>query len=175
MAELIRRSEPLLARWDPLEMVRDLAAWDPFQRLDVGARTFTPSLEICETPNAFVFRADLPGVKEEDLDISVTGNRLTISGKREEEQREEGEQFYAVERSFGSFSRTFALPEGCDLDHVEAELKNGVLTVVIPKGEQAKAKRISLEGFKQGVKESVKEIKEKVAEIKEKVSEKLHS
>ena len=95
MAELVRRSEldPSLTRWDPLlwdpfEMMRDLSTWDPFQRMLApwsGRDRFVPSFEVRETPDSYLFKADLPGVKEEDLDISVTGNRLTITGKRQED------------------------------------------------------------------------------------------
>ena len=67
-----------------------------------------------ETKDAYVFRADLPGVKDEDLEISLTGNRLTVSGHREQEKREQSETYYATERAYGSFSRTFTLPDGTD-------------------------------------------------------------
>jgi HSP20 family protein len=188
MADLSRRreAEPRLTRWDPLEVMRDLESWDPLQQIEriftpvlAGQRMFSPSFDVRETPDAYIFKADLPGIKEEDVDILLTGNRLTIRGKREQEERQEGEQYYAVERSYGSFTRTFTLPEGCDLDHVKAELRGGVLTVVVPKSEHAKPKRISLQGLKEGLKgitEGLKEgVKEGVKEIKEKVSEKLAS
>ncbi len=185
MAELVRRSEldPSLTRWDPLlwdpfEMMRDLSTWDPFQRMLApwsGRDRFVPSFEVRETPDSYLFKADLPGVKEEDLDISVTGNRLTITGKRQEEERQEGETYYAVERSYGSFSRTFTLPEGCDLDHVKAELNQGVLTLVVPKKEAIKSKHISLRTLKEGIKEGVENIKESVESLKEKVAGKVRS
>jgi HSP20 family protein len=177
MADLSRKreTEPRVTRWDPFE--------DPFQQIEriftptvlAGERMFSPSFDVRETPDAYIFKTDLPGVKEEDLEISLTGNRLTIRGKREQEQRQEGDQFYAVECSYGSFTRTFTLPEGSDLDHVRAELKNGVLTLVVPKSEHSKPKRISLQGLKEGLKEITEGVKESVKEIKEKVSEKLAS
>lgn len=167
MAELIRRSEvdPSLTRWDPLlldpfEMMRELTTWDPFQRVFApwaGRDEFVPNFEVRETPDSYVFKADLPGIKEEDIEISVTGNRLTVSGERQQEERREGETYYAVERSYGSFSRTFTLPAGCDLDHVKAELKEGVLTLVVPKKEATQPKRISLKRISlQSVKEGIK-------------------
>ncbi len=188
MAELVRRSEvdPSLTRWDPLlwdpfEMVRDLSTWDPFQRVLApwaGRDQFVPSFEVRETPDSYVFKADLPGVKEEDIEISVTGNRLTVSGKRQQEERQEGETYYAVERSYGSFSRTFTLPEGCDLDHVKAELKEGVLALVVPKKEATRPKRISLkrislQSVKEGIKESVESLKEGVKESVEGLKERV--
>lgn len=86
----------------------------------------------------------MPGVKESDLELSLTGNRLTISGKREEEKKEQDERWYAYERSYGSFSRTFTLPQGVDSERVGAELKDGVLRVSIPKKPEMKPKKIEL-------------------------------
>ena len=93
-----------------------------------------------ETKEGFQFKADLPGLKESDLDVSVSGNRLTVSGKREEEKHDKSDTHFSYERSFGSFSRTCSLPEGADLNGVVAELKGGVLTMLVPKraGEQSK-------------------------------------
>ncbi|HLL55308.1 MAG TPA: HSP20 family small heat-shock protein, partial [Myxococcaceae bacterium] len=136
-------------RFDPFEMMRDMLRWDPFQEMQRwgGAGggeglVFTPSFEVKETKDSYVFKADLPGIKEGDLDISLTGNRLTISGKREEEKRDEGEQFFTYERSYGSFSRSFTLPGGVDVEHVNADLKDGVLSVVVPKKPEVQPKRI---------------------------------
>ncbi len=150
MANLIRRSEagaPLASRWaDPFEMMRDLMRWDPFAELGaVGPEVgFVPSFEVKETKEAYVFKADLPGIQESDLDISLTGNRLTVSGKREEEKREEDDRYFAFERSYGGFSRSFTLPEGVDLEHAEAGLTNGVLTVTLPKKPEVKPKKIEV-------------------------------
>ncbi len=152
MANLIRRhgsgaSTALPARYtDPFEMMRDLMRWDPFAELGAGRTEmgFVPSFEVKETSDAYMFKADLPGIKDEDLEISLTGNRLTVSGKREEEQRNEEDRFYAYERSYGSFSRSFTLPEGVDPDHAEAGLSQGVLTVSVPKKPEVKPKRIEV-------------------------------
>ncbi|HEX2881841.1 MAG TPA: Hsp20/alpha crystallin family protein, partial [Polyangiaceae bacterium] len=86
-----------------------------------------------EKPEAFVLKADLPGVKTDDLDVQANGNRITVSGKREEEKEEKGATEYRMERSYGSFSRSFALPEAIDSSKVNAELKDGVLTLTVPK------------------------------------------
>jgi HSP20 family protein len=103
-----------------------------------------------ETKDAYVFKADLPGIREEDLDISLTGNRLTVSGKREEEKREEDDRFYAYERSYGSFSRSFTLPEGIDVEHAQADLNDGVLTVSVPKKPEVKPKKIEVKKLRSG-------------------------
>lgn len=153
MANIVRRgeSQPTTARgeWDPFRMMRELLRWDPFSEMAPmwGERAaFSPSFEVKETGNEYVFKADLPGVKEEDIDISVTGNRLTVSGHREAEERQDGETYFTVERSYGAFTRAFTLPEGVDADHVQAELKNGVLTLVLPKRPELQPKKINLKG-----------------------------
>jgi HSP20 family protein len=149
MANLIRRGEaPVERRWDPFEMMREMMAWDPFRELGgpLGrAEAFVPSFDVKETKDGYVFKADLPGVKEKDLEISLTGNRLTVSGHREEERKqEEEERYYAYERSSGTFTRSFTLPEGIDPDSASAELKEGVLTLHLSKRPEVKAKRIEL-------------------------------
>lgn len=152
---IIRRDNPENERsltrprewWDPFELMRDMLSWDPFQemrRMAPREAAFVPSFDVKETKDAYSFKADLPGVKEEDLELSVTGNRLTVSGKREEEQRKEEEQYFAYERRYGSFSRSFTLPEGVDLDAVHADLRNGELTVQVPKKTTHQPRRISL-------------------------------
>lgn len=141
---------------DPFEVMRDFIRWDPFRELSRGvvgggeAAGFIPSFEVKETKDSYVFKADLPGVKQEDLDISLTGNRLTLSGQRQEEKKDESDTHYVYERSFGSFSRSFTLPEGIDVDHVQAELKDGVLNVVVPKKPEVQPKRILVKGAGEG-------------------------
>ena len=152
MANLIRRGEaPLERRWDPFEMMREMMTWDPFRELGTPftrSEAFVPTFEVKETKEGYLFKADLPGVKEKELELSLTGNRLTVSGRREEEKKEEGERFYAYERSYGSFTRTFTLPEGVDPESASAELKEGVLTIHLAKRPELKAKRIELGGEK---------------------------
>jgi HSP20 family protein len=109
-----------------------------------GQGTFSTAFEVLERKDAYVFKADLPGFKEADVDIQLTGNRLTVSGKREAEQTDENDRYYAYERTYGSFTRTFTLPEGIDADHVRAELKDGVLTLMVPKKPEVQPKRIQL-------------------------------
>ena len=132
MANLIRRNESGALEpahvWDPFEMMRDLMTWDPFRELGtVTGRTlaFVPTFEVKETKDGYLSKADPPGVKEKDLDISLTANRLTVSGRREEEEKREEERYFCYERSYGTFSRSFTLPEGVDSDSVHAELKEG--------------------------------------------------
>lgn len=155
MANIIRRNqgqEPATATagaWDPFRLMRDMLRWDPYRELDgvfgqAVERSFNPTFEVKETKDAYVFRADLPGVKDSDLEISLTGNRLSISGRREQERHEQGDTFYASERSYGSFTRSFTLPEGIDGDNVTADLKNGVLTLSVPKKPEVQPRKVTI-------------------------------
>jgi len=134
--------------FDPFRVMREMLRWEPFQgmgRTFAGA-VFAPDFEVKERADAFLIKADLPGVQEKDLDVSCNGNRVTISGQREEEKRSEGETYYASERTYGSFSRSFMLPESADLDHAAASFKDGVLELTIPKKAEEKAKKIPVSG-----------------------------
>ncbi|MFH0899350.1 MAG: Hsp20/alpha crystallin family protein [Pseudomonadota bacterium] len=156
MAMLIRRrdtGEELMppGRWEPFRLLREFLGYDPFREMEraafqPGVVGFSPDMEVRETKDSFFFRADLPGVKEEDLDISATGNRLTISGRREADTPEESESYYCCERPYGSFTRSFTLPEGIDLDDTKAELRDGILTVVVPKKPEVQARKIAIKG-----------------------------
>ena len=85
---------------------------------------------------------DVPGIKQADLDVSLTGNRLTITGKREAEKEDKGDTYYTYERSYGSFTRSFTLPEGVNASAIRADLHDGVLSVVLPKTPEAQPKKI---------------------------------
>ena len=128
---------------DPFQLARDLFAWDPF----FGGRqvsAFVPAFEVKETNEAFVVKADVPGVQESNLDIAVHNNVLTVSGTRNAEERKEGDSFALYERQYGSFSRSFSLPDTADGERVEAKLETGVLTLTIWKKAEAKPRKIAL-------------------------------
>lgn len=151
MANLIRREPEQAFTRDPFQWMRDMFRWDPFREMTPSSffgpgwePTFAPAFEVKENGDSFQFKADLPGVKESELDIKLTGTRLSISGKRESEKQDKGDTFYTYERSFGSFSRTFSLPDGIDADHAVAELKDGVLTIAIPKKAGGGARTIAV-------------------------------
>jgi HSP20 family protein len=137
--------------WDPLRFMRDLFRWDPFREMAALPNTegylaaFAPAFEVKETKEAYSFKADVPGLKEQDIDITATGNRLTISGKREAEQQEKTETYFVYERSYGTFTRAFTLPDGVDIEHIRAELRDGVLTVAVPKKAEAQPKKITVQ------------------------------
>ena len=128
---------------DPYSLARELLSWDPF----FGGRpasAFSPSFEVKETNDSFVLRADVPGVEEKDLDVAVHNGVLTVSGSRQGEERREGESFAIYERQYGSFSRSFALPDMADGERIDAKLTNGVLSLTIPKKAEAKPRKIEI-------------------------------
>ena len=99
---------------------------------------------MAEQDDAYVVKASLPGIKVEDLDISVTGNTLTIKGQVEDEKTISEEQYHLRERRYGSFARTITLPASVDAESVEATYEDGVLTLTAPKTEEDKRKRITV-------------------------------
>jgi HSP20 family protein len=109
-------------------------------------RTVWPAIDVAESENEIIVKAEVPGCKADDIDISVHGSTLAISGekKAEEEKREKG--YYLLERSYGSFRREINLPADVDPDRVEASCKNGVLTVTLPKSEREKAVKVKIKG-----------------------------
>src|SRR5688572_26356460 len=148
MANIIRRRGQTEAAnvWDPFRIMLEMFGEPQREGYAGAAMTFAPEFEVLERKDAYVFKADLPGVKQEDLDIQLTENRLTIAGKRESEERKEGERWYAFERQYGTFTRSFSLPEGVDAEHVRAELKDGVLTLIVPKRPEVQPKKIQIFG-----------------------------
>jgi len=132
----------------PFRVWRDVLRWDPFAQMIPSGweerALFSPDFDIKETKEAFLFKADLPGVEAEDLDVNITENRLTVSGKRSEEKEEKTDTSYRCERSFGSFTRAFTLPSGIDGNEVTADLKKGVLTIQIAKKAEALPKQVKV-------------------------------
>ncbi len=162
MANLSLRNEPSLSsllpdlgyQFDPFQAMREMLRWDPISDMYRGfptervGITFNPMFDLSETHDAFILQADMPGVVEKDLDVSLTNNRLVVSGKRETDSEVKGETSYRAERTWGSFSRTFNLPTDVDANKVTAELKNGVLFVQIPKTGESVAKHIPVHADK---------------------------
>ena len=143
--------------WDPFAGFGDLMKWDPFKEagypvfqryFERDAAPFVPRFEVRETKEALILKADVPGVKTEDIDVSIHGNVMTVAGKREQEKKTDDEQFHMVERSFGSFTRSFTVPDDIDSKKLEAELKDGVLTVTLPKGPEAKPTKVQIKASK---------------------------
>lgn len=110
----------------------------------ISARRWIPAMDLFEEGDRYVLRADLPGVADEDVQVELEDNILTVSGKRASEREENREGYHRVERGSGEFSRSLTLPEGVDPDKIEAHIDKGVLEVRIPKPEQSKPRRVSI-------------------------------
>jgi HSP20 family protein len=142
-----------LVRWDPVRELDSLQTdmnrlFDRFFGATppngTAERRWIPAMDLVETGDSLVLRADLPGVNEDDVEIEVKDGVLTISGERKSEHEEVGEGFHRVERSFGRFSRALNLPDGVDANKVEAKFDNGVLEVRIPKPEETQPTRVQI-------------------------------
>ncbi len=96
-----------------------------------------PCVDVTETPQSYKVTAELPGLTAQDVDVSVVNGNLVIKGEKQKETKQETENYYLRERSYGAFERSFYLPEGVDRDHIKAEVAKGVLTVILPKTEAA--------------------------------------
>ena len=140
--------------------MRTLVRWDPFAEFAGLSQAFghtlwsapngrthrfdlTPAIDLSETDGEVVVKASLPGVKAEDVDISVNDGMLTVKGERKSEETE-GENFYRREVRYGSFSRSVPLPSRVDYEHADAEFNDGVLTVTLPKAEDVRPKQIKI-------------------------------
>lgn len=142
-----------LVRWDPGREVDTLQSevnriFDTFFGQNDSARTrrWVPAMDLAETEDHLVLRADLPGLKREDVEIEVKDGVLTISGERRAQQEERSEGFHRIERAFGTFSRSLTLPKGVDPEQVGADFEDGVLEVRIPKPEDTKPVRVQIGG-----------------------------
>ncbi len=109
------------------------------------SQRWTPAMDLVEAEDHYLLRADLPGMGEEDVSIEINDNVLTVSGERRDEQQHQGQGWHRVERTFGRFSRSLALPEGVDADAVAASFDRGVLSIKVPKPEQRKPRRIQIQ------------------------------
>jgi HSP20 family protein len=105
-----------------------------------------PAIDVAERDDAIVVRAEVPGMKPEEIDISVYGNTLTISGEKKEAKEDQGDGFYHVESTYGSFRREVTLPTDVDEQKIEAACKDGVLSVTLPKAEKAKTVKVPVKG-----------------------------
>lgn len=121
------------------------AEWRRIPTMEMG---WAPAIEMFEKEDKFVMKAELPGVKEEDIDISVVGDILTIKGERKAESEVKEDDYYCCERSYGSFSRSIAMPSDADAQKIEANYEDGILEVSLPKTQKVKPKKISVSAKK---------------------------
>jgi HSP20 family protein len=141
-----------ITRWDTYsglsglqEQVNRLFESGFSRRADHSALTsWAPAVDIFETENELVVKADLPEVDEKDIDVRVENNMLTVRGERKFEEKTEKENYLRVERTYGTFSRSFSLPNTVNHEAIQADYKNGVLTVTLPKRAESKPKQVKV-------------------------------
>lgn len=143
-----------LVQWRPFREVSRLRSemdrlWDEYfgsrrQAFRPLEEAWLPAVDVSETEDKITVKAEIPGMEAKDIDISVSGDTLTIKGEKKTETEEKEENYHVVERSYGSFRRAMKLPASVDADKVEATYKNGVLSVVLPKKEEVKPKAIEI-------------------------------
>jgi HSP20 family protein len=145
-----------LIRWEPARELQSMQtemnrlfgtffdSTTPRQGVRTSLRRWIPAMDVAETDDHYVLRADLPGLSEGDVNVELDNNVLTISGKRSIEHEETKNGYHRVERSYGSFTRSVALPEGVDADGIQANFDKGVLEVKVAKPEQIKPRKVAI-------------------------------
>ncbi|MBD3305601.1 Hsp20 family protein [candidate division KSB3 bacterium] len=153
----------MLTRWEPFGNVRRRRGdvwselngmqqemnrlFDDFfgeRKSELGESAWLPAVDVSETENEIIVKAELPGMTQENIDLNLQDNILTLKGEKKQESKEENENFHRVERSYGSFTRTFTLPSGVKEEDIKANFKDGVLMITLPKAEEAKPKKIAI-------------------------------
>jgi HSP20 family protein len=154
-------------RWgiSPWRPFRELEEWErrfddlfgrPLWRLPVEERGWMPAVDVFEKEDRFVVKAELPGMKEDDIDVSVVGDTLSIKGEKKTETETKDEDYYRCERSYGSFYRSIPIPSNVDADKIEASFEDGVLEVALPKSAKVKPKKIAVSAKKKAAKSTRK-------------------
>ncbi|HET6204642.1 MAG TPA: Hsp20/alpha crystallin family protein [Planctomycetota bacterium] len=144
-----------LIRWDPFRELEDVNErlnrmfGRPIPHREGAKETlaipdWTPTLDIVETPEEYTIQVELPGIPKESVKIAVEERLLRIEGERRQDREEKGKKFHRMERAYGSFLRTFALPDNVDETQVRADFKDGILTVRLPKTQKAKPKTVEV-------------------------------
>ncbi|MDH4111887.1 MAG: Hsp20/alpha crystallin family protein [Actinomycetota bacterium] len=135
----------MLTRWDPFRDLKGVEAeFDRMVGQAFSKNAWVPALDIRETEDRFEVTVDLPGLRSQDVELTFEDGMLTVRGQREFSRDENEGQYHRIERSYGSFARSVRLPRVADSEHIEASFDNGVLSVLVPKREEAKARTIEV-------------------------------
>ena len=143
-----------LVKWDPFRELEDMSNrlnrvfGRPIARMEPNSEMlmadWTPSADISETDTSYLIKAEIPGVNKEDVKVTIQDGMLTVQGERKMEKEEKGKKFHRIERSYGSFMRSFRVPDDADESTVKAEFKDGVLNITLAKSAKAKPKAINV-------------------------------
>ncbi|MGD0519036.1 MAG: Hsp20/alpha crystallin family protein [Thermoguttaceae bacterium] len=141
-------STPLSTLRNEMDRLFDSFVREPFGMLDwpafMGGEKWWPAVDVAEMDKEVTVRAEIPGIDPKELDVTVTGNQLVVSGEKKESTEKKDKGFYHNEARYGSFRRVIPLPEGVDSEHVDAQYANGVLTLTLQKTPAAAAKKIEI-------------------------------
>ncbi|HEX8921146.1 MAG TPA: Hsp20/alpha crystallin family protein, partial [Pyrinomonadaceae bacterium] len=132
----------------------------------IARGAWNPNVDIYENKDQIVLEAELPGMNREDFDVTIENNVITVRGERRFEKKDETDSYHRVERSYGSFTRSFTLPQTVTADSAMAEYKNGVLRVTLPKREEVKARRIEISGEGEEAKGTPRTLEAKAENVK---------
>jgi HSP20 family protein len=167
-----------IVRYDPFRDLRSLQEevnrlfstnlTRAFGEEDIGRGAWSPSVDIFENKDQIVLEAELPGMSREDFDLSIENNVITLRGERRFEKKDDSDNYHRVERSYGSFTRSFTLPQTVSVEGATAEYRNGVLRVSLPKREETKARRIEVTGEATGARKTIEAKAENVTTEKSK-------
>ena len=119
--------------------------WYPFKDFPHSAQVLSPSVDVTETDTGYEIEAELPGLDQKDIELTLTDNILTLKGEKKQEREEKKKEYYLSERSYGSFQRSFRLPDDSDLDKLSTTFRNGVLKISLPKSAEAQTRTRKIE------------------------------
>lgn len=143
--EVDRLFDDFVGGFAPVPFRRRLFEAEPWRRFQRMFESALPAVDVAETETEYRITAELPGMEEKDIEIALSGDMLTVKGEKKQEHEEKKENYVLAERRFGSFERSFTLPQDADPEKIDARFKSGVLTLTLPKKPEAQAKRRKIE------------------------------
>ena len=154
MSDIVKKNGGAMSQFDPMRAMREMLRWDPFREMApfagfpaLEAATFNPTFEVTENKDSFLFKADVPGVKKEDISVDIDGNVVRISAecRSEKQTKGDGEKVLRSERYYGTIARSFSLGQDVDESRAQAKYADGVLTLQLPKKATAVTRKIEIQ------------------------------